>query len=230
MDSELSRRWDKSHERIPKDKRPSKYAEEVQSVIPDHAHVVDVGGGAGADTWLFLQHGHPVTLVDISAKALETAKERAAQSGLEVSLATFQADFNQDLLPLADDSADVIYSRLALHYFLPDRTAAIYRDLLRVLKDGGQAFITVKSPDDADEMAYLRTTTQEVQPNVFSENGDIKSRYTVDQLKEILDKAGIQNYQIGQYKEDLSGNNDVTKSGNLQQLLTQITFVKGARL
>jgi hypothetical protein len=94
------------------------------------------------------------------------------------------------------------------------------------LKVGGTAFLTLKSPEDKQEMEFLKQSAKEIEAGVFNDEGQIKSRFTVDQLKEILKESGIESSEVTSYVEDLSGRTDVTKSGNVQLLLNEIRFTK----
>jgi len=44
------------------------------------------------------------------------------------------------------------------------------------------------------------------------------------QLQEILQKAGIKDFSITEYIEDLAGKRDTTQSGNLRFVLYEIRF------
>lgn len=220
-------RWNKSHLTIPKNKSNSSYAEAVETEISRDSIICDVGAGTGADTLYFLEHGHSVIALDISDTALSLIQENAKEKHLESQLTIKQVDLSERSLPLDDNSVDCIYSRLALHYFLLDNTAKIFKEMYRALKNGGKAFITVKSLEDTDEMQYLRSTATEKEPGVFVDpDGTLKSRFTNEQWRTILKKAGISNYHVGTYLEDLTGRTDKTKSGNEKLLLTEIKFTK----
>jgi ubiquinone/menaquinone biosynthesis C-methylase UbiE len=226
MDSDLSQQWDKSSERIPADKEPSAYAAFVAQKIPEHARIVDLCGGKGEDASYFLQHGHRVHIIDISPKALEAAVQRAERIGLAAQLTVTAADIYAGVLSVENDVAEVVYSRLGFHYGMPDQTAAALKEVERILTSEGKAYIVVKSSEDTEEMGYLKESAEEVAPNVFRDGVGLKSRFSREQWGSILREAGIHDYELTTYTEDLSGKNDVTKSGNLQQLLTQITFSK----
>lgn len=226
MSDELREHWDKSVENIPKDKQASGYAITVESHIPRNAVIADIGGGGGADADFFISQGHTVHLLDISPRALAIARERIEPSGNIDRLQTTVYEINQDRLPLADASVDVAYSRLAHHYSTKEQLAHASAEVERILRPNGAAYIVIKSPDDEKEMAYLRSTAEELEMNVFRDGAGIKSRFNKKQLEEILTSAGISGYTIDTYTEDMSNKGDVTKSGNLQQLLTQIRFTK----
>jgi len=226
MNTKLVKRWDESNAKLSIDKQESAYAIAVELDFPRNAKILDLGGGTGADMIYFLQKGHSGTLVDISELALQRAQESATKLNLENNLTTEQIDLIESNLPFADNSFDIVYSRLTLHYLLPERAIDIFREIKRILKENGKAFITIKSQNDKKEMEFLRQNSQEVAPNVFVKDDEVKSIYSPEQVDEMLKKAGVNNFKIDQYTEDVSGKNDLVASGNMKLILTQIKFTK----
>ncbi len=224
MNSTLQDKWNQSHSRIPNNKSESNYAIEKEKLFPRNSNVLDLGGGSGADAIYFSKHGHKVVLADISDFGLSWAKDKARIEG--VQLETAQLTLGEQPFPFPSEIFNVVYSRLALHYFLPDKTSEILNEIYRVLKPGGITYITVKSPKDKEEMDFLISNALQLAENVFEEDGDIKSRYTVEQLNELIEKAGIASFEIKEYVENLSGRIDVVKSGNSKFILNEIILKK----
>ena len=165
-----------------------------------------------------------MTLADISDVAINIAKNKFDNLGL--TLDTMQIVLPNNKLPIADNSLDVVYFRLALHYFLPADTTNIFNEIYRVLKPQGRAYVCVKSPQDEKEMAFLKSTAKKLEDNVFLDSGDIKSRYGQEQWQQILRSTGFQQPIIKNYTESLANRQDVTKSGNLDFTLTEIDLQK----
>jgi len=226
MNTKLVKRWDESNAKLSIDKQESAYAIAVELDFPRNAKILDLGGGRVVNMIYFLQKGHSGTLVDISELALQRAQESATKLNLENNLTTEQIDLIESNLPFADNSFDIVYSRLTLHYLLPERAIDIFREIKRILKENGKAFITIKSQNDKKEMEFLRQNSQEVAPNVFVKDDEVKSIYSPEQVDEMLKKAGVNNFKIDQYTEDMSGKNDLVASGNMKLVLTQIKFTK----
>ena len=99
--------------------------------------VLEVGVGMGADYLEWLKAGARATGVDLSSASLERARRRCAAAGFEPDLQVADAEN----LPFPDNSFDVVYSYGVLHHS-PD-TARCIRQVLRVLKPGGQARIMI---------------------------------------------------------------------------------------
>ena len=198
-------RWDLVHKKIYQEGEwHSKYAEEKEKLFPRGSMVVDLGGGTGADAMYFLQSGHSVVILDISEFAIKVAQEKAKKLNFSEKLVVRTVDFGLHALPLKDASIDVVYSRISLNYFPADQTTVIFKAIYRILKPGGKAYLTLKSPDDEVEMEYLSKSAVEYEPNVYIENGQLRSRFTSQQLEGMLREAGIGNFQVNPYREPLA--------------------------
>jgi ubiquinone/menaquinone biosynthesis C-methylase UbiE len=226
----LQEYWNRSTAKIVPDKDPSIYAIEKEPHFPRNAIVCDLGGGTGTDSLFFASKGHAVRVVDISDIALSKATETAQKAGLQHLITTYQTDFTTAQLPLDSSSCDVVYSRLALHYFDIVTTSALFAEVYRVLKPGGQAHITVKSPDDEAEMRYLHKTATPKGDGIFDENGFLKTRFSVDQLKNIVTAAGVPAAEltVTTYVERFEGRKDTVKSGRSELLLNQVLIQKAS--
>lgn len=220
----LIKKWNKSNSEIPSDKSTSVYALKREKEFPRKSIICDLGGGTGADAIYFLTQGHEVVLVDISDYALAVARDKAREEGFNLEI--HRVTLGQESIPIENKSVNVVYSRLALHYFDRLVLTKIFKEVFRIMKKGGKAFITVKSPEDAKEMDFLRSTAEEKEDGVYEDNGEIKSRFTIVQLEECLVSAGIADFKVSIFAEDLGGRVDKVKSGSKQLLLNEIRFAK----
>lgn len=204
-----AKHWDLIHQKIHQQQVwHSTYAEEKEKLFPRGALVVDLGAGTGADALYFLKKGHSVVALDISEFALKVTQEKAKEAGLLKNLVTRQMDLGLHSIPVKDASVDVVYSRISINYFGNKQTTIIFKDIYRILKPQGIAFISLKSPDDPVEMEYLEKSATLYEPNVYIEGGMLRSRFTKEQLNEILANSGIPNFEIRQHKENLNSKND----------------------
>ena len=199
-----AKHWDAIHQKIYKQNEwHSSYAEEKEKLFPRNSLVVDIGAGTGADALYFLKSGHSVVALDISEFALKITQERSKEAGLSKNIVTKQVDLGLHSIPVKDSSVDIVYSRISLNYFGRKQTTSIFKDIYRVLKTDGFAYLSLKSPDDAVEMEYLEKGASLYEENVFIEGGMIRSRFTVAQLEKMLKDAGIQKYEGKPHQENL---------------------------
>lgn len=219
-----TKRWDIIHQRTSQDDdRHSVYAEEKEKLFPRGSIVVDVGGGTGDDALYFLKKGHSVILLDISDFALKVVQKKAKDAGLDKHLVAHKVDFGLHRLPLKQNSADVVYSRISLHYFPKEETIEILKTIYETLKPGGSAYLTFKSPDDTEEMEYLTNNAVVYEPSVYIENGQLRSRFSVEELKEMLNELKIADFQVHPYKEAIGVKG---KEHRQVLLLNEVNFTK----
>ena len=114
----------------------------------DDQTILDYGCGPGNDLVGFLTRtgARKVIGVDISAKALRFASNRLALHRIDPErVELICVSDSADALPIADSSADYIYSEGVLHHTTDP--VAVLRDFHRVLKPGSQACIMVYNHD-----------------------------------------------------------------------------------
>ena len=100
--------------------------------------VLEIGVGAGTDFVQWLRNGAKATGVDLSPNSLAECRARVIAEGHpDVSLQVADAEH----LPFEDASFDLVYSYGVLHH--SPNTAAAIREVLRVLRSGGEAHLMI---------------------------------------------------------------------------------------
>jgi phosphoethanolamine N-methyltransferase len=106
----------------------------VEGIDLEGKHVLDIGSGLGGpDCYLARHYRARVTGIDIEAKLVELANDRARRMRLEDQVRFLLVEPGP--LPLPDDSLDVIISAGAITQ-IPEK-AALFAECRRVLKPGG---------------------------------------------------------------------------------------------
>lgn len=77
---------------------PSQHLLDLDALLPRSGKALDIAGGAGRNSLWLAQRGLEVTLVDISAKGLALASERAETAG--ATLTTICRDLEHESLPV----------------------------------------------------------------------------------------------------------------------------------
>jgi ubiquinone/menaquinone biosynthesis C-methylase UbiE len=120
--------------------------------LPATCHVLEVGSGSG-QLWLENQQrlpaGWDITLADLSAGMLTTARHQLSPSGHALRFVVHDAQ----ALPFIDHSFDAIVANHML-YHVPNRPAA-YAEFCRVLKPDGQLYAATISRDNMRELDAL---------------------------------------------------------------------------
>lgn len=116
----------------------------VRALVPDiqGAHVLDAGCGPGTNIpWLVERGAQKVVGIDASPKMITIAGREAPPN---VSL--FVADMSQPLDFLADDSFDLLFSSLVVHYI--EDIDHLFAEFARLLRPGGSFVFSTHHPQN----------------------------------------------------------------------------------
>jgi SAM-dependent methyltransferase len=103
--------------------------------------VLCLAAGGGWQSVLYASAGAHVTVVDLSPEMLRQDVQEAARRNLSVRVIESSMD---DLSRLADESFDIVHQPVSTCY-VPD-VAAVYREVARILRDGGLYISQHKQP------------------------------------------------------------------------------------
>lgn len=193
MTNEHRKFWDAKHlEELAKINRPSVFVRQALKFFPSGANVLDLGAGSGQDTRYLLAHGFSVTAADFSKAALDL-NWKTTPSQLKEKLTIKELDLTQPL-PFTDQSFDVVYAHLVIHYFNGVTTRQIFDEIYRILRPEGLLALAVNSITDPE---YGQGTQLENDYFEF-ESGRPKRYFSVESLREftgnfqpiILDNKG----------------------------------------
>jgi SAM-dependent methyltransferase len=112
--------------------------------LPTSVHGLDVlclAAGGGWQSILYASAGANVTVVDLSTSMLQNDEREAERRGLRVRVLQASMD---DLTALPDASFDIVHQPVSTCY-VPD-VEAVYREVARVLRDGGMYISQHKQP------------------------------------------------------------------------------------
>ena len=106
-------------------------------------HVLDVGGGDGADALALARAGHQVTILDTAGGMLNLAREAAAKEGLADAVSCVEGSLD-DLAQWPSADFDAVLCHFLLQY--RSDTASDIRLLARVLKPNGLLSLIAPNP------------------------------------------------------------------------------------
>src|SRR3989338_1961400 len=174
--------WQKRTER--KEKRdPTEFAKQCAEFLKNKSSktLLDLGCGDGRDSIFFAKRGYEVTAADVSPIALQIVQKKIQEEKIK--------NIKQDLqnLQFPENSFDVIYAHLSLHYFLDEQTEQIFNMLYQTLKQDGFLFIKCKSTEDEE---YGKG--KEVEKNVFmTEENYVRHFFDEEYMKQKLSNFKI---------------------------------------
>lgn len=164
--------WSKLHSTY-KDKdwidKPSLFAETAIEYFPKSGRILDLGAGQGQDTRFFAEHGYDIVSTDISKSALEINQKKITEH-LKRKIIIKHLDLSSSF-PFPDESFDVVYAHLSLHYFDKKTTTEIFSEIERILKGDGILAFLVNSTNDPEY-----TTGEKIEEDFFK-IGEASKRY-----------------------------------------------------
>ena len=157
--------------------KPTRFAEEVQDLISANSKIIELGCGVGSDSYYFTQHGHQVLATDFSKVAIDNNKKHFKEDGLKFEI----LDIGK-AMDFPNNSFDVVYARLSLHYFTDKVTREIFKELSRILKPNGLICFLCKSTNDP-----VYGKGREVEKDMYEENSHIRHFFSKNYIKECLE-------------------------------------------
>ena len=151
----------------------------LATLVPADGIIVDVGTGAGHALAAVAPKAKLAIGVDATPEMLAVANGVLRERGLRPLLVEADAG----ALPIADDRADAVVSRLAAHHF-PDVPVA-FGEIRRILKRGGVfLFVDNYAPDDPALDAWIDELERTRDPS------HVRS-HTLDGWERLLRDAGL---------------------------------------
>lgn len=149
--------------------RPLKALAAFRDSLPDRAHVLELGCGAGQDAAMLRDLGCVVTCMDASPGLAAVARERF---GLDVRVGDFETLDDVELY-------DGVWANASLHHATTDRLPAIFARIRRALKPGGLLEASLKTgADRRDALGRFYCAMDETRLRALAAAFDIDSLTT----------------------------------------------------
>ncbi|HJP81120.1 MAG TPA: class I SAM-dependent methyltransferase [Candidatus Saccharimonadales bacterium] len=170
--------WTNLHKNYSKEDwihKPSIFAEQAIEYFPEHGSLLELGAGHGQDGLYFAAHGFTVTSTDLEIASLEANIENASED-IKEHISAKKVDLRK---PLSfDQSFDVVYAHLSLHYFDEQTTKRIFEDIYSILKPNGILAFFTNSVDDPEYGTGIK-----LEEHYFEVDGVAKRYLNVDEAK-----------------------------------------------
>lgn len=131
---------------------------------------LDLGCGAGANTWFLLDQGFAVDAVDLTAEAIERARRTCRRrSAKMMTSARFQVAAAESL-PFEDASFDCVVDVCCLQHV--EAIWLALAEVHRVLKPGGRLFSIAATDEDTSPspVAFMRRLNEHARRQAYGED------------------------------------------------------------
>jgi SAM-dependent methyltransferase len=115
-------------ERINKELEEDIWIKDYKEYFSNHGICLDLGCGIGQYTKELMNYGYKVVSADISDLALEEVK-KFNNNIVKVDMA--------ETLPFSDNTFDVVFANLSIHFFSDSVTKKLMKEIKRILKPEG---------------------------------------------------------------------------------------------
>ncbi len=163
--------------------------------------ICEIGFGAGNNLWFCAREGFKICGIEPSISALEYAKKRFAEEGLEGDL----REGVSDALPFADGSIDIMINRLALPAVTYDVNNKTMAEIHRCLNKDG-LFYNNMFADDSTLVGTKLPNGSYIDMEGWFEGNGLETFYSKQQMEDLYpeDKWQILNKIWTSMKDDVS--------------------------
>jgi len=177
--------------------KPSIFAIEFAEILAHekvkNAKVLELGGGLGQDGRYFMSSGNKVIITDLKKS-----------DGVE------KLDLREMPWRFSDGEFDVVYAHLSLHYFDEKTTRKIFKEIWRVLKNGGFLAFLVNSKSDPEY-----DNNSEIENGLMKVEGNSKRFFDVAMARDFA----------GSFTEILADNNGETYKDSEKGIHNLVRYV-----
>jgi SAM-dependent methyltransferase len=184
-----------------------KFADNVISKVnpPKYSKVLEIGPGPGWAGIQLLKKRNDLTLdgLEASSDMIRVANNNAIDEGLSKRIHYIQG-IGENMSTLNDDQYDLVISRDSLHHW--DEPERVFLEIARVLKTDSKLYI---SDGRRDLTLQGKIIVNIIGPFIAGKmlkywKSSITASYTPLEIKEILNKIGLNNWNVDSEILDLS--------------------------
>ena len=162
-------------EHINKELEADMWVDEYKNYINGNiGNCLDLGCGIGQFSKKLMQYGYEVTSADISDIALEKVKE--------FNKNIVKVDMRKKL-PFEDETFDLVFANLSIHYFSEEDTRNLMLEVRRILKRNG---LFIGSVNGLEGYEAIKDTAQEIEKHYWCNKNKYIRLFDFEDLKDFL--------------------------------------------
>lgn len=136
----------------------SDFKKTLENMSINSEHILDLGTGPGTQAIALAKMGFKITATDISATAIEKAKVKSKQEGLDIDF--FQDDIVNTKI---NDKFDFIFDRGCFHTLPPEKRDVYVKNVHGLLKTEGVLFLKCFSYKEKSDGGPYRFTPEQIE-------------------------------------------------------------------
>jgi len=150
---------------IPKSELDVNAINKIKKLIPKNSNVLDISVGDGTNAEYFINNNFNVFGTDISNVAINNLESKYPNH-------TWIIHDTLDKFPFKNNFFELVFARLALHYFNNNEIEKILIDIDRILKNDGYLYILVKCSNvekiDSNKIIHNKNVWIDIVSNIFN--------------------------------------------------------------
>lgn len=161
-------------EHINKEIEEDNWLDDYKMYFKNTGLCLDLGCGIGQYTKKFMSYGYKVVSADISEVALNEVK-KFNDTIVKIDM--------QETFPFDNETFDIVFANLSIHYFSDKMTKKIISEIKRVLKKDG---LFIGSVNGIQGLKVIKDTAIEIEPHYYYNKNKYIRLFDKEELKKYL--------------------------------------------
>lgn len=161
-------------EHINKEIEEDNWLDDYKMYFKNTGLCLDLGCGIGQYTKKFMSYGYKVVSADISEVALNEVK-KFNDTIVKIDM--------QETFPFDNETFDIVFANLSIHYFSDKMTKKIISEIKRVLKKDG---LFIGSVNGIQGLKVIKDTVIEIEPHYYYNKNKYIRLFDKEELKKYL--------------------------------------------
>lgn len=181
------------------------WIDDYHSVIPQSGLALDLGCGIGQYSRKLMEYGYTVVPADISEIAIDEVR-KFNPNAVIVDM--------RETLPFDDNSFDLVFANLSIHFFSDSETRKLMSEIKRILKPNGVFAGTVNG---IQGLKVMKDIADEIEPHYYLSRKD-------GRRIRLFDRADLEKY-LSVFEKVEIAEREIIRYGNTKNYLIFLAYV-----